>query len=163
MQIEWKDIYKTGNAQIDAQHVQWFSKANYFLEASDKESRSAAARKMYQYTRLHFQDEDRLMRSIDYPDAREHTRRHNDALVHMQLLLEQIAGDTLDMEKWRLFLADLFLNHIVGADLKLAAFITSQKRAAKRNSTGIDSQWGGAMPEGPLVRDSGTNTRSGPL
>jgi hypothetical protein len=65
----------------------------------------------------------------------------------MQLLLEQIASDTLDLEKWRAFLADLFLSHIVGADLKLAAFITSQKRAAKRNTAGIDSQWGGAIPE----------------
>jgi hemerythrin len=68
--------------------------------------------------------------------AREHTRRHNDALVHLQLLQEQIANDTLDLEKWRQFLVDLFLNHIGDADLKFAAFITSQKRVAKRSFEG---------------------------
>jgi hemerythrin-like metal-binding protein len=136
MRIEWKDTYKTGNAQIDAQHRQWFSKTNYFLEAPDQASRAVAAAKMVQYTRLHFQDEDRLMQSMGYPMAREHTRRHNDALVHLQLLQEQIANDTLDLEKWRQFLVDLFLNHIGDADLKFAAFITSQKRVAKRSFEG---------------------------
>ena len=148
MHIDWKDAYKTGNLQIDAQHMQWFSKANYFLEATDKESRTAAATKMYQYTRLHFQDEDRLMQQVNYPAAREHTRRHNDTLVHMHLLLEQIADDTLDMEKWRIFLSDLFLNHIGDADLKLAAFITSQKKAAKRNADGLGENYQLVPPVG---------------
>jgi hemerythrin-like metal-binding protein len=137
MHIDWKDTYKTGNPQIDAQHMQWFNKANYFLEAADKESRTVAATKMYQYTHLHFQDEERLMQLIDYPAAKEHTRRHKDTLVHMRLLLEQIANDTLVMEKWQAFLEELFLHHIGNADLKLAAFITSQKKAAKRNADGI--------------------------
>lgn len=165
MRIEWKDTYKTGNAQIDAQHQQWFHKANYFLEATDQASRASAAAKLFQYTRLHFQDEDRLMQSMGYPMAREHTRRHNDALVHLQLLQEQIASNTLDMEKWRTFLSDLFLSHIGDADLKFAAFITSQKRAAKRSAGGVDSRWGGLeIPSaGSLGRDVGQSTAPAPL
>jgi hemerythrin len=153
MRMDWKDTYKTGNPQIDAQHMQWFSKVGYFLDATNKESRTTAAMKMYQYTRLHFQDEDRLMQETNYPAAREHARRHNDTLVHMHLLLEQIANDTLDMEKWRVFLSDLFLNHIGDADLKLAAFITSQKRAAKRTADGIDPQGFATSPEVNPKRD----------
>ena len=163
MRIEWKDIYKTGNVQIDGQHMQWFNKVNYFLEATDKESRAVAAKKMCQYTQLHFQDEDQLMQLTNYPAAAEHTRRHNDTLVHMGLLLQQISNDTLDMEKWRAFLADLFLNHIADADLKLAAFITSQKRAAKRNSDRVDSPWTTAMPTGNPNRDNGRASTIGPL
>ena len=160
MRIEWKDSYKTGNAQIDAQHQQWFHKANYFLEATDQASRAVAAAKLFQYTRLHFRDEDILMQTMGYSMAREHTRRHNDALVHLQLLKEQIANDTLDRDKWRAFLSDLFLNHIGDADLKLAAFITSQKRAAKRSVGGLESRRGGAVlpAGGSLGRDDGQST-----
>jgi hemerythrin-like metal-binding protein len=147
MPIEWKDVYKTGNVQIDAQHMQWFNKVNFFLETTDKESRTRAATKLYQYTRLHFQDEENLMQLTSFPAAREHIRRHNDALVHMGVLLEQIADDTLNMEKWSAFLADLFRNHIGDADLKFAAFITNQKRAAKRNAGNLDSPFRPAEPE----------------
>jgi hemerythrin len=120
---------------------------------------------MYQYTRLHFQDEDRLMQLMNYPMAREHTRRHNDTLVHIRLLLEQIEDDTLDLEKWRTFLEDLFLNHMGDADLKFAAFITSQKRAAKKNAGGVNSQWGILIPtsKGNSGRDDGRTSAPGPL
>ena len=165
MRIEWKDTYKTGNAQIDSQHRQWFNKVNYFLEATNKASRAAAATKLCQYTRLHFQDEDRLMQLIGYPMAREHTRRHNDTMSHLNLLLEQIANNTLDVERWRAFLEDLFLKHIGDADLKFAAFITSQKRAAKKGFDGVDSQLGlqTLTTDVSLSRDAGRTSAPGPL
>ena len=165
MRIEWKDTYKTGNAQIDSQHRQWFNKVNYFLESTNKTSRAAAATKLCQYTRLHFQDEDRLMQLISYPMAREHTRRHNDAMVHLNLLLEQTSNDTLDVERWRVFLEDLFLKHIGDADLKFAAFITSQKRAAKKCLDGVDSQWGlqSVATDVSLGLDAGRTSAPGPL
>ena len=163
MRIDWKDIYKTGNVPIDVQHKQWFNKVNYFLEAADKESRTVAAMKMREYTRLHFQHEEELMRLTNYPAAREHTRRHNDTLVHMRLLMEQIANDTLDMEKWRAFLLDLFGNHIADADLKLAAFVTSQKRAEKSSAGGVHAWWRISGHGGNHTRDSGRASMPGPF
>lgn len=133
MQIDWNDSYKTGNLQIDRQHQQWFNKINYFLEATDKESRTVAALKMREYTRLHFEHEEVLMQLTQYPHAQEHTRSHVDTLKSMDALLAQIHSDQLDMEKWKVFLAHKFCHHIADADLKLAAFVTSQKRAEKRN------------------------------
>ncbi len=31
MRIDWKDSYKIGNPDIDAQHEQWFVEINQFL------------------------------------------------------------------------------------------------------------------------------------
>lgn len=132
MQVEWKDIYKTGNEPIDNQHRQWFNKVNYFLEASDKDSRCVAARKLHEYTRLHFEHEEELMRRMNYPDAKLHTRRHVETLIHMELLVKQVTDETLVIEKWKEFLSELFRNHIGTEDLKLAAFVTSHKRALKK-------------------------------
>jgi len=134
MQIEWKDIYKTGNDPIDNQHRQWFNKVNYFLEATDKDGRFVAARKLLEYTRLHFEHEEELMRRTNYPDAKLHTRRHVETLIHMELLVEQVADEALVLEKWKEFLSELFRNHMGSEDLKLAAFVTCHKRALKKGT-----------------------------
>jgi len=134
MQIEWKDIYKTGNDPIDNQHRQWFNKVNYFLEATDKDGRFVAARKLLEYTRLHFEHEEELMRRTNYPDAKLHTRRHVETLIHMELLVEQVADEALVLEKWKEFLSELFRNHMGSEDLKLAAFVTGHKRALKKGT-----------------------------
>ncbi len=34
MGIEWKDSYRIGDPEIDAQHQEWFGKINAFLSAS---------------------------------------------------------------------------------------------------------------------------------
>jgi hemerythrin-like metal-binding protein len=161
VRIDWKESYRTGNAQMDAQHLQWFNQVNDFLKAPDRDSRSIAAKNLYHFTRLHFREEDQLMQLTLYPVAREHTRRHNDTLVHMRLLLEQIAHDTVDMEKWRAFLLDLFLHHITDADLKLAAFVTSQKKAAKSRVGEMDAPWWTALTKG--YADTARDTSPGPL
>lgn len=140
MRIDWKNSYKTGNTKLDAQNQKWFDEVNCFLEAQDKPSRMLAAMKLREFTQLHFQEENRLMLNIHYPDTREHSLRHKNTLMHMDRLLQQLEHDTLDMEKCKLFLTDLFCTHVAHADLKLAAFVTAQKIAATRHARGHDSQ-----------------------
>ena len=140
MRIDWKDSYKTGNTKLDAQNQQWFDKVNCFFDAQDKPSCMLAAIKMREFTQLHFQEENRLMLNIHYPDTREHSLRHKDTLLHMDLLLQQLEHDALDMEKCKLFLTDLFYTHVAHVDLQLAAFVSAQRIAATRRARGRDSQ-----------------------
>jgi hemerythrin len=123
MRIEWRDSYKIGNAEIDAQHQEWFGKINGFLEATDQDSLVLCEMSMYQYTRVHFRHEETLMRSLKYPGMGDHVAKHNEMLSHLNAISEQIANFTLDRKKWKDFLSDWLLNHIATIDTQLAEFI----------------------------------------
>jgi hypothetical protein len=58
MQIEWKDSFKLGDAEIDTQHQQLFALANEFLQASGKAELTLCAIQLYKYTREHFEVEE---------------------------------------------------------------------------------------------------------
>ncbi len=123
MGIEWKDTYKIGDAEIDAQHQAWFGKINDFLSADGKEALTLCEMKMYQYTRVHFKHEEALMRSINYPGLRDHVGKHNELLSHLNGISDQIANGTIDLIKWRNFLSAWLLHHIAVTDKALATFI----------------------------------------
>jgi hemerythrin len=126
--IEWKDSYKIGDAEIDAQHQVWFGKINDFLVATDKEALKLCEMKMYQYTRVHFKHEETLMRAINYSGLHEHIGKHNELLSHLNVISEEMTNDTLDLVKWRSFLSAWLLNHIAVTDKALAAFVEASER-----------------------------------
>jgi hemerythrin len=120
---EWKDSYKIGNDEIDAQHQEWFRKINNFLEATDVDSMARCEAQMYQYTRVHFKHEETLMRAVNYPELHEHIKKHQEMLAHINTMSAQIADFTIDRAKWRSFLSDWLLDHIANTDARLAAYV----------------------------------------
>jgi hemerythrin len=126
MTIEWKDRYRIGDPEIDAQHQAWFGKINDFLSANGKEALTLCEMKMYQYTRVHFKHEETLMRSINYPGLSDHISKHNELLSHLNGLSEQIANETIDLVKWRNFLSSWLIHHIAVTDQALASYIESE-------------------------------------
>ena len=123
VRIEWQDSYKIGNAEIDAQHQEWFRKINSFLEATDIESMARCEAQMYQYTRVHFKHEETLMRTVNYPELHAHIQKHHEMLAHINTMSAQIADFTIDRSKWAAFLSDWLLDHIAKTDSRLAAFV----------------------------------------
>ncbi len=121
--IEWKSSYKIGDPTIDAQHQEWFLKVNRFLEATTKKDLKLFELQMHQYTRVHFAHEEKLMRSIGYPDIDDHIQRHKALTAKFAEVSEQIANDTLDINFWKSFLSDWLLSHIRHSDQKLAAYV----------------------------------------
>jgi hemerythrin len=123
MKIDWSDTYKIDDAEIDAQHEQWFAEINQFLKASDKESLILCEVKMYRYTRVHFAHEEELMKSIGYPDLQIHVRHHNELLAKLNEIAFRIADNTMDMQGWKDFLSSWLVNHIATIDTKLTAYV----------------------------------------
>ena len=62
MLLEWKDSYKIGDPEVDAQHQALFQLANDFLQASGKAELTLQAMKLYKHTREHFTQEEAVMR-----------------------------------------------------------------------------------------------------
>jgi hemerythrin len=123
MSIEWKDVYKIGDAEIDAQHEELFSKINRFLLANDKASQTASAMSLYQHTREHFKHEEDLMRRVKFPSIAPHVEQHNDLISRLNDVSLAIANGTLNKADLEAFLADWTKNHIRIFDTRLASFL----------------------------------------
>lgn len=123
MSLEWKDSYKIGRADIDAEHQHLFKLVNTVLAAKDKGALTACAMALFQYTREHFAHEEQLMKRLNYPAMLEHQTQHDDLISRLSEVSARIANDTLDHLVLEAFLSDWLLNHIATSDVKLAAYI----------------------------------------
>lgn len=91
--IDLNKLTKTGNKQIDDEHIQFLTNINNLYaiikKESDKESISAKLSEMILYAREHFLHEEDIINSIDYPNAKQHKREHEKVLNNMQLAIMQ--------------------------------------------------------------------------
>ena len=123
MSLEWKDGYKIGHDEIDAQHQQLFKLVNTVLAAKDKATLTACAMALFQYTREHFAHEEALMKRLDYPAMAAHQAQHESLISRLNEVSARIANGTLDHQVLEVFLTDWLLNHIANSDIKLATYI----------------------------------------
>jgi len=123
MGIEWKDAYKIGDAEIDAQHEELFVRINKFLLANDRVSQTVSAMSLYQYTREHFKHEEDLMRRVNFPNIAPHVEQHNDLISRLNDVSLAIANGTLNKADLEAFLADWTKNHIRIFDTRLTSFV----------------------------------------
>ncbi|MBK1683476.1 bacteriohemerythrin [Rhodoferax fermentans] len=123
MSLEWKDGYKIGHDEIDAQHQQLFKLVNTVLAAKDKATLTACAMALFKYTREHFAHEEALMQRLDYPAMAAHKAQHESLISRLNEVSARIANGTLDHQVLEVFLTDWLLNHIANSDIKLATYI----------------------------------------
>lgn len=123
MIITWKDAYKVGDAEIDAQHQELFRQVNTFMKATDKAGLTSGAMSLFKYTREHFKHEENLMRRINFPALESHLQQHNDLIARLSDISASIASDTLNMTDLGAFLSDWLLGHIRIYDTKLATYV----------------------------------------
>jgi len=126
MSLQWKDGYKIGHDEIDAQHRHLFKLVNTVLAARDKVVLTACAMALFQYTREHFAHEEELMKRLNYPAMAAHEAQHNSLISRLSEISARIANDTLDRVVLEAFLSDWLLNHIATSDIKLAAYILAK-------------------------------------
>jgi hemerythrin len=126
MQIDWKDSYKIGNAQIDAEHQKAFQLANQFLAAQDQATLRVAAMQLYKHTREHFEHEEKMMRDRAYPDTKAHVDGHNRLISRLNVISQTVARNDVNDQALKNLMIDWTINHIGQDDARLAAFVTAQ-------------------------------------
>jgi hemerythrin len=124
MHLQWKDSYKIGDAEIDAQHQHFFDLANNFLAAKDKIQLTHCAMAIYKHTRIHFNYEEKLMRQVCYPGLQDHLDWHNQMISHLNTISAAIAGDTMRTLDLVSVIEDWALNHIPVHDADLIQYLT---------------------------------------
>lgn len=125
MAMEWRDSYKIGDPNIDAQHQHLFALTNQFLVADDKGALTACAMQLYKHTREHFEHEERLMRKVGYPDVLAHTERHNRLLSRLNVISEHIGQDCVNRDDVESLMWDWALHHVPEDDAKLAMYLAA--------------------------------------
>jgi len=90
----WIKSYETGNEQIDTEHKEMFEILNDAFEEVEEDQKEAKIKKvlkrLYDFLKIHFKEEEAYMRDIDYPQYEEHLDLHNEIINECNTLLERI-------------------------------------------------------------------------
>ncbi|HLO64653.1 MAG TPA: bacteriohemerythrin [Azonexus sp.] len=133
--LQWSDTFATGVDRIDRQHrmlLNILNDANHcFRHGGNAEAQARALEDLIGYTIYHFDSEEELMESGSYgdrwpDDERNHVREHRafaKAAAEYQLAIKQ--GGSIDYARLFGFLNNWLLNHVMGTDQKLGAFLNS--------------------------------------
>ena len=93
MYAEFTDDLVTGNEMIDTQHKELICKINDLLKSCEERSTQSGAARMLNfladYTEYHFNEEEALQESINYPGIKEHKEKHEELRRTVQELHER--------------------------------------------------------------------------
>lgn len=125
----------TGFGRLDEQHLAMLTATDNILRGADdgdwETSLSSCLSALNEYTSVHFDIEQELMREYEYPHRVEHEAQHTGFRAELKEIEGEIcrygAGAEL-AEHTRLVLTDVLVRHIRDHDLKMAAYFKERMR-----------------------------------
>ena len=126
--IDWTSTLDLPNEKINAQHRELVARVNALHDAfSDGKSTEELVDVivfLVNYMGEHFSDEERMMEAAGYPEAETHKAEHTKLfeLVERRTERYMIDGDS-DSEGLLSFLKTWLIEHVLGLDLDLAAYL----------------------------------------
>jgi hemerythrin-like metal-binding protein len=122
-QFLWEDRYSLGDEKIDDQHKWMFNLANQLPKVSDKENVKIIVLELYKYIREHFSYEEKIMKSAEYPLFSEHKQLHDKVIKQLNAISSSSFKSDKDLYKFKKFLFDWLVEHIMHEDKKYSNFI----------------------------------------
>jgi hemerythrin len=129
--IIWNDSYSVGVRSLDEQHKRLVAMSNQLHEAMSagkgREVVEPVLKEMFDYTRLHFTTEEKLLEKYNYPGLSDQKREHEafiKKVAEMQTDLK-VRNLTLSIEVSH-FLRSWITNHIMGIDKQYTLFLNSK-------------------------------------
>jgi hemerythrin len=130
MLIKWTEDLSVDHETLDQEHQKWIANLNDFyqglMEGKSKEKLSELIVAMLDYTKYHFANEEKYMKSINYPDFEEHREKHNLYVNKITEFHEKIENEkmVLSLEVTN-FLKNWLIKHIKGEDQNYTRFANS--------------------------------------
>jgi len=119
--ITWKEGYSVGSDEMDAQHQKLVAMINKMYEAmtagKGRAEVNGIVKEMIDYSKFHFDAEEKLMKQYRYPGFNEHIKEHHAFIAKALDYEKQIAAGvfTISIEITN-FLKDWLTNHILVND-----------------------------------------------
>ena len=119
--LVWKDAFLSGNDLIDRQHKHLVKMANELFAAMLSERPDADAAlivsSIMAETRQHFQDEEAILRQLEFDKVDQHASEHAQLLDRAQHLAGRFEAKELTLGSLFQFLAhEVVIRHILGSD-----------------------------------------------
>lgn len=135
VQLVWRSAYSCGHPAIDEEHQALFRRADELLAAvlSGRPEGEIAdlVRGLMGDIARHFQDEEQILRTIDYPYVEEHLAIHAGLMREAQALADSFAAGTLSVGSLFQFLAyDVIALHMLGADRQYFPYLEASSLEA---------------------------------
>ena len=128
--LEWRDEFLVGYRDIDDQHRELLANINKLAAAiasGDASGVDEILAFLGEYVHFHFDNEEKIMREIDYPLMKDHVNEHQKLIKQFIRLQAAISGGMQDPLylgfQIQLFLFDWFANHTTKTDRHLGRFI----------------------------------------
>lgn len=127
----WKPEYCTGHVGIDGQHQKLAQFVNQLFAAmSTGQGREMTDRILVglaDYTKTHFEFEEKQMERFSYPDLPEHRRLHRQLLGQVDAYVRKAkAGQQVNAIELSHFLKAWLLHHIGQEDRELAQYLNNK-------------------------------------
>ena len=131
--IKWDDSLKIGVESIDAQHqelIRIINEAIHLLESGHMDSRLIGTlHSLKEYTVYHFAEEESFMRQINYGMISSQLAAHKELKHTVSLFQSSLYHhESVDKDKAIHFIRHWLLDHILGEDMKIKAFLAERNR-----------------------------------
>ncbi len=130
IKFEWKEKYSVGNLNIDQQHKGIFEIANSLTEEMNENEIKIILMKLFKYTRVHFADEEEMMKKIGYPKLDEQRELHNELISKLSTLSVKSFDTVQFVINFKKFVYGWITNHILLHDMDY--FHYNQKRLTNK-------------------------------
>ena len=131
--IIWRSRMSVGVERIDEDHRQLIRCLNELDQAInhaqyDPRTVAKTLLRLVEYTKSHFDREEKLMQAVDYPDFAAHKRQHDAARQALHEVSREFMATQTKAAAERIydFTADWLLHHIVMIDTKITPFVVGE-------------------------------------
>lgn len=129
--VAWRDDLSVGIGSIDDDHKKLLSLINNLQTAvyypTGEAFERQALKELVDYTKYHFDREERLMRENDYPDYEPHKRQHEAMIAKVNGFMDAYEKDREGtVEELTQFLKSWLIEHIAGTDQKYSGHLQSR-------------------------------------
>jgi hemerythrin len=125
MSVEWKDSYKIGDPEVDAQHQHLFELINELAAVDSMHDLRPLVMQIYKATREHFELEEALMRRVNYPDIDAHIAHHAKLLGRLNLLSMDVGKGHMSRPAISSLMNEWALCHVTEDDALLSRYLAS--------------------------------------
>lgn len=145
MKIIFDDKIKTGIAEVDEQHETLVEIYNELESAFQKgkahRQMSEILAKLFQYTKVHFEAEERLLAQHDYPDLAQHQFEHKRLVEKLKgFVIRYRRSDQRVSAQVVEFVRKWVVSHIMNADMAYRDHVQDRiRRSAAKVPAGTDA------------------------
>ncbi len=122
VKIEWNQSCSVKNSRIDNQHKIIFELVDDIPDTLDAAKIKKSIMKLFRYTRIHFKQEENLMREMGYPELAAHQKLHDYLLSRLSEFSDIEFTDQNSLAEFKEFAYDWLVSHIMEQDMEYYFF-----------------------------------------